>query len=69
MVKVEKVIIIMFGLPYVSVSAFLAVAVALFLIFNIAVFLWFRFIHSDKDGSCEMDRLEEKYDDENDLPF
>lgn len=60
----------MFGLSNVSVSAFLAVAAALFLVFNIAVFFWFRFFQKDHDAASATHELEEKFsaaDDE--LPF
>lgn len=57
----------MFGLSNVSVSAFLAVEAALFLIFNIAVFFWFKFFNTDMAG--ESRELEEKFCEDEELPF
>ena len=57
----------MFGLSNVSVSAFLAVVAALFLIFNIAVFFWFKFFNTDR--ADESHELEEKFCEDEELPF
>ena len=57
----------MFGLSNVSVSAFLAVEAALFLIFNIAVFIWFKFFNTDR--ADESRELEEKFCEDEELPF
>lgn len=60
----------MFGLSNVSVSAFLAIAVALFLVFNIAVFFWFRFFQNEQDVVHASHELEEKFSNTDDeLPF
>ena len=60
----------MFGLSNVSVSAFLAIAVALFLVFNIVVFFWFRFFQNEQDLAHASHELEEKFSNTDDeLPF
>lgn len=57
----------MFGLSNVSVSAFLAVEAALFLIFNIAVFIWFKFFNTDRANVSR--ELEGKFCEDEELPF
>lgn len=59
----------MFGLSNVSVSAFLAVAAALFLIFNIAVVLWFKFMVKDQDINVIKSDLKEKFFEVDDILF
>ncbi len=66
----------MFGLSNVSVSVFLAVTLSLSLLFNIAVFIWFRYFSADAKSVAKEKEMESKYeepesgsDDLGDLPF
>lgn len=66
----------MFGLSNVSVAVFLAVTLSLSLLFNIAVFIWFRYFSADAKAVVKEKEMERKYeepeeasDDLGDLPF
>lgn len=62
----------MFGLQYINVHLFLFIVLTIFTLFNISVYVWFRyFSNPDKEREEELRHQSESKDDDisDDIPF